>query len=76
VAHPEIAAAVLSFLLHNPEHAGDVAAASRGATGVEGLAVVAVSHVDPPISRDGMGIDGRSGRDAVLPFLLHFCVHD
>lgn len=39
-------------------------------------AVVPVRDVDPLVPRNGVRIDGQRRRDAVLPFLLHLCVHD
>ena len=42
---------------------------------MKAVAVVSVSDVDSFIARDGMRIDDRSCRNAMLPFLLHLGVH-
>lgn len=76
MAHPHIPPPILLLPLHTPQHGWHIAPAARRIPRMQTLLVVPVGDVDPLVPRDRVRVDGRGGRDAVLPLLLHRGVHD
>jgi hypothetical protein len=76
VAHPEIPPKVLLLSLHHSQNAGYLAFAPGGTTRVHVGFVVPVCDIDSLVPSDRVGIDRWGGSNAVLPFLLHFSMHN
>ena len=76
MTHPKVLSKVFPFSLHHPQHTRHPAGAPGREARVHVGAVVPICDVDPLVPGDRVRIDGRRGGDAVLPFFLHFRVHD
>lgn len=73
---PEILPPVVFLSLHGPEHSREVTCTSWCEIGVKVWFVVAISNVDPSVSRYWVWINCLGWCNAMLPLLLHFSMHD
>lgn len=75
VAHPKVSPPVFLLFLNDPQHRRDAAFTLGCVFWVQMGLVVTICDVDASVAGHGMRVDGLGRGDAVLPFLLHFCMH-